>query len=144
MARVGERLMLIKEQEEVGLTGPDEVVAGVPFTKDEMRGLHPRGMASDGQAAAAPLLLKEKAPYSTSTAERARGRWGKLDKVYIATFERITGVLGLLFLASGLGVWMFKQHSQHRLALLLLIAAMFLSILHYYSLEDRNVDSSRP
>jgi len=54
---------------------------------------------------------------------------------YMDLFQRISGVLGLVLLVAGLGVWAFKP-GQHRLALLILVCAMFLSILHYYTLED--------
>lgn len=58
-----------------------------------------------------------------------------ISKRYMEYFGRFTGALGLIFLVLGLGVWMFRQ-GDHRLALLILVCAMFLSILHYYSLED--------
>lgn len=54
---------------------------------------------------------------------------------YMILFERLCGVLAAVFLVAGLGVWMFKP-GQHRLALLILVCAMFLSIIHYYTLED--------
>jgi type IV secretory pathway VirB6-like protein len=55
---------------------------------------------------------------------------------YMQIFERVTGVLAVCFLVAGLVVWKVHQPSQGRLALLILVCAMFLSILHYYSLED--------
>ncbi len=56
---------------------------------------------------------------------------------YMAIFGRVTFVLGVLFVLAGLGVWMFRG-GEHRSALLLLVVAMFLAILHNYSLEDAN------
>lgn len=61
---------------------------------------------------------------------------------YMQIFERITGIAAVCFLVAGLIVWklnksLFTNHpSQGRLALVILVCAMFLSILHYYSLED--------
>lgn len=60
---------------------------------------------------------------------------------YMSIFRRVTGVFGLLLLVAGLLAWKFHP-GQHRLALLLLVCAMFLSILHYYSLESRDVGES--
>lgn len=58
---------------------------------------------------------------------------------YMQTFGRITGIAAVCFLVAGLVVWKFHpwaHNSQGRMALLILVCAMFLSILHYYSLED--------
>jgi hypothetical protein len=54
---------------------------------------------------------------------------------YMQIFEHVTGILAVCFLITGLIIWKV-HHSQGRLPLLILVCAMFLSILHYYSLED--------
>lgn len=55
---------------------------------------------------------------------------------FLSRFERWTGVLGVAFLVIGLAVWRFKPHTQDRLALLILVVAMFLAILHHYTIEE--------
>jgi len=58
------------------------------------------------------------------------------SRSYMAWFERVTGIVGVALLVAGLAVWRFKP-GDHRAALILLVCAMFLAILHYYSLEER-------
>jgi hypothetical protein len=50
--------------------------------------------------------------------------------------SRITGVVGILFLAAALVTW-FARHGHYRLVLALLIVAMFAAILHSYTFDDR-------
>jgi hypothetical protein len=54
-------------------------------------------------------------------------------------FKRLTAIFGMLALVAGLAVWRFEPHSQHRLALLIFVGAMFLAILHHYSLEEHSL-----
>lgn len=61
-------------------------------------------------------------------------------RAQLRRFERITAVLGVFFLIAGLAVWRFKPHTQDRLALLILVVAMFLAILHHYSIEEGRSD----
>jgi len=81
-------------------------------------------------------LNPEDAPVSLVAAQSA-DQDTKADQGYMARFGRITFVLGILCLVAGLAVWMFRS-GEHRSALLLLVVAMFLAILHNYSLEDGN------
>lgn len=57
-------------------------------------------------------------------------------KAFLRRFEKATFAIGMLFLIAGLAVWRFKPHSNDRLALILLVCAMFLAILHHYSIEE--------
>jgi len=57
-------------------------------------------------------------------------------RLELGRFERLTGVVGMLLLLAGLAVWRFKPHSDDRLALVILVCAMFLAIIHHYSLEE--------
>lgn len=58
------------------------------------------------------------------------------ERLQLRQFERFTGIVGMLFLIVGLAVWRFKPHSDDRLALVILVCAMFLAILHHYCLEE--------
>jgi len=64
-------------------------------------------------------------------------------RVQLHTFQRITGVVGMLCLIAGLAVWRFKPHSDDRLALVILVCAMFLAILHHYSMEENRRSNQR-
>lgn len=60
-------------------------------------------------------------------------------RAYLNRFQRLTGILGMIFLIAGLAEWKFhpfNPHSQDRLALFILVCAMFLAILHHYSIEE--------
>ena len=57
-------------------------------------------------------------------------------RVQLHKFQRVTGIVGMICLIAGLAVWRFKPHSDDRLALLILVCAMFLAILHHYSMEE--------
>ena len=58
-------------------------------------------------------------------------------------FERATGIIGVASLVAGLADWGFQPHSDHRAALVVLVFAMFMAILHYYSLEDTRSGDNR-
>ena len=57
-------------------------------------------------------------------------------RLQLHRFQRITGIVGMALLIAGLAVWRFRPHTNDRLALLILICAMFLAILHHYSMEE--------
>jgi hypothetical protein len=58
-----------------------------------------------------------------------------VTRIYMGIFERWTGIIGLALLVSGLAIWAFRP-GGHRLALVILVCAMFLAILHHYSQEE--------
>lgn len=49
--------------------------------------------------------------------------------------SRLTGIVGILFLALGLFLW-FVRNGHYRLILLVLTVAMFMAILHSYTFEN--------
>ena len=62
----------------------------------------------------------------------------------MGALERITGIVGVALLVVGLAVWKFRPGAtEHRAALLMLVCAMFLAILHYYTLEDTRRGAKR-
>jgi hypothetical protein len=52
-------------------------------------------------------------------------------------FSRITGIVGICLLVTALFAWVLRP-GHYRLVLLILILAMFLAILHNYSIDGRN------
>lgn len=57
-------------------------------------------------------------------------------------FSRLTAVLGIALLIAALFAWILRP-GHYRLVLLILVLAMFLSILHNYSLEDNGNGNER-
>lgn len=60
----------------------------------------------------------------------------------MGALERITGIVGVTLLVVGLVFWKFRP-GEHRAALVILVCAMFLAILHYYTLEDTRRGAKR-
>jgi hypothetical protein len=81
----------------------------------------------------APVVIEE---VSTAPPRALATEAALVMRVQLHRFQRTTAIIGMLFLIAGLAVWRFKPHSDDRLALILLVCAMFLAILHHYSLEE--------
>ncbi|HEV3311166.1 MAG TPA: hypothetical protein VG815_11685 [Chloroflexota bacterium] len=74
-------------------------------------------------------------PRPAARLSNMRSNGAAVTRIYMGIFERWTGIIGLVLLVSGLAIWAFRP-GGHRLALVVLVCAMFLAILHHYSLEE--------
>jgi hypothetical protein len=71
--------------------------------------------------------ITEELPVIPATPERAARVW----------VSRISGVVGVFFLALALVVWAGRQ-GHYRLVLAFLVVAMFAAIMHSYTFENGN------
>jgi hypothetical protein len=90
---------------------------------------------TDGLAAMFEASSSEPAPSSWAEPTAKATPERPASRRYMVLFERVTGIIGIMCLIAGLALWAFRS-GDHRLALVVLVCAMFLAILHYYSLED--------
>ena len=108
-------------------TAPEDVANRLDVSLPEVGGAH------ELDRSVSPALPLDNVPRDTTTS--AAPAPSPTSRRYMLIFERATGIIGVLCLVTGLSLWAF-QPGDHRSALVVLVCAMFLAILHYYSLED--------
>lgn len=79
----------------------------------------------DVLAEVVPTTSNRTAEIEEEAPESAAARW----------VNRITGIVGAVFLLLALTAW-FARHGHYRLVLALLIVALFASILHAYTFDN--------
>jgi hypothetical protein len=94
------------------------------------------------QAKVVAVTAVEILPRSDGTEEAASAVVHTHVRRKMMMFQRFSGLVGVLFLFLGLGTWMFRP-GHFRLSLVIMVCAMFLALLHYYSLEDAGAPAPR-